>query len=135
MRLWLDDVRHAPPAWTWAKTCDEAIEAVQDAVTDLELITVMSLDHDLGGNIESGMTEDEINYIIGQAERTGFTFVEWIRENFDLAKLVIEDCEIYVHSWNIVGAQAMTLELTGLGLRAHSYPYSREFYLAICQVR
>jgi hypothetical protein len=44
MRLWFDDVRPAPPGWTWAKTVAEAQAFL--ASGDVE---EASLDHDIGG--------------------------------------------------------------------------------------
>lgn len=38
MKLWVDDERPAPEGWTWAKTVDEATQALTDnEVTDLSL--------------------------------------------------------------------------------------------------
>lgn len=43
MKLWVDDVRPAPPGWTWARTLDEAQGyLVRGGVEEA------SLDHDLG---------------------------------------------------------------------------------------
>lgn len=52
MNLWVDDLRLPPEDWYWAKTSAAAIELLwvnhPDAVG--ERVTVMSLDHDLGGD-------------------------------------------------------------------------------------
>lgn len=61
MRLWVDDVRPAPGrlvdrnktadnqvgAWIWSKTSKDAISVLKDW---WDLIDVVSLDHDLGGD-------------------------------------------------------------------------------------
>lgn len=54
MKLWVDDIRTPPDdSWTWAKTSQDAI----DWLTSSQIcehkscqFTVMSLDHDLGGD-------------------------------------------------------------------------------------
>lgn len=43
--LWVDDLRPAPPGWTWAKSSAEAISLLTDGE-----FTAISLDHDLGGD-------------------------------------------------------------------------------------
>ena len=47
MKLWVDDLREPPEGWYWAKTSAHAIEMLILGRSD---ITVMSLDHDLGGD-------------------------------------------------------------------------------------
>jgi hypothetical protein len=44
-RLWVDDLRPAPPGWTWAKSSAAAIELLDDGE-----FAAISLDHDLGGD-------------------------------------------------------------------------------------
>jgi hypothetical protein len=51
MKLWLDDIRVAPPGWVWVKNVEDAWYfwyAWRDYVTH------MSLDHDLGDNVPTG---------------------------------------------------------------------------------
>jgi hypothetical protein len=43
--LWVDDLRPAPVGWSWAKTSEEALAALAR-----QPCSVMSLDHDLGGD-------------------------------------------------------------------------------------
>jgi hypothetical protein len=59
MKIWLDDLRPAPDdSWTWVKTSAEALSLLRDyyaadvglAPINSDPITVMSFDHDLGGN-------------------------------------------------------------------------------------
>src|SRR5262245_26305764 len=49
MKVWLDDIRPAPPGWIRTKT-------VQETITYLALgeVTELSLDHDLGENEQTG---------------------------------------------------------------------------------
>lgn len=42
VNVWLDDVRPAPPGWTWARTAAEARAALERPCD------IISLDHDLG---------------------------------------------------------------------------------------
>lgn len=42
MRLWLDDVRPAPPGWTWATTVDSTIQTLRE-----HDVYEISLDYDL----------------------------------------------------------------------------------------
>ena len=43
MKVWLDDKRPAPPGWVRVRTTDAAI-----ALLDAEVVSEISLDHDLG---------------------------------------------------------------------------------------
>lgn len=45
MNLWVDDLRHPPDGWDWARTSAEALSLL--TMFDYE---VVSLDHDLGGD-------------------------------------------------------------------------------------
>lgn len=44
MKLWIDDLRAAPPGWNWLKNNTEAIRAI-DLWSDV--ITEISIDHDI----------------------------------------------------------------------------------------
>jgi hypothetical protein len=47
MKLWVDDLRTPPDdTWTWAKTSTHAIHLLAPR----RQVTIMSLDHDLGGD-------------------------------------------------------------------------------------
>jgi hypothetical protein len=81
MRLWLDDVRVAPPGWTWVKTPEDAI-----ALLETGCVLEMSLDHDLG--------LDE--------QRTGYSVVAWL-ENAVATRGFVPPQSIVVHSANPVG--------------------------------
>lgn len=45
MRLWIDDIRPAPPGWVWAKTSGQALLHLSESA-----IEEISFDHDLGGD-------------------------------------------------------------------------------------
>lgn len=51
MKLWLDDIRPAPEGWIWCKTVRQLRVAIVQNHFDLEVI---SFDHDLGENEETG---------------------------------------------------------------------------------
>ena len=88
MKLWLDDIRPAPPGWTWVKTAVKAAELIKSGVVD-----IASLDHDLG-SLEGGMYG-------GSEAPTGYDLVKW---------MVRENCfprVVRVHSANPVGRMNM----------------------------
>ena len=60
MRVWLDDIRPAPPGWRRCYTPAEVIELLQT-----DEVTEVSLDHDLG------LTD-------GTREQTGYDVLLWI---------------------------------------------------------
>jgi len=60
MKLWLDDIRPAPPGWEWVKTVKEAQELLLTGT-----VTEASLDHDLGDDEKFG---------------TGYKLVCWMEE-------------------------------------------------------
>jgi hypothetical protein len=62
MKLWLDDVRSAPPGWEWATSVEVAIKLVSSRHDEFQ---ACSLDHDLG----QGDNNDAIR------------FVDWMAEN------------------------------------------------------
>lgn len=66
MKLWLDDVRPAPPGWTWVATVDGAIAGLR-----LGGVTEISLDYDL-------------DYTDG--DRKGLEVMEWIERNVKALK-------------------------------------------------
>jgi hypothetical protein len=84
MKIWLDDVREAPPGWTRAYWPDEVIaHLVRGEVTDL------SLDHDLGDDRRG----------------TGYDVIRWIEEAVAACKFVPP--RIAVHSANPIGRERM----------------------------
>lgn len=78
MRVYLDDIRKAPPGWRLVTTPDEAIKLLMtDKVTDI------SLDHDLGDDIKIG---------------TGYGVVLWIEREMFFGRFKAP--RIKVHSAN-----------------------------------
>lgn len=83
MKLWIDDLRPAPPGYTWIKTANMAIDAIF-FFSDIELI---DLDHDAGDYAKDGGDYIEI---LKWMEREG---IDWI--------------PIHLHTMNPVGRQNM----------------------------
>ena len=117
-RLWLDDVRAAPPGWVWAKTNEEAKLVFLEGE-----VTHCSLDHDLGMHIANDVNDwDEIIEIAyseqeGEPE-TGLDLVEWMIENDFVPE------HITIHSWNPDGAFRMCQRLVDHGHEVILQPYS-----------
>lgn len=88
MRLWLDDVRPAPPNWLWVRNYGEAIDALNDLACE-----EMSLDHDLGP--------------WGNDEKTGYDVITWLEDQIarDFYRWPIP--RIHLHTQNPVGWQRM----------------------------
>lgn len=116
MKLWFDDVRPAPPGWTWAKTVLEAIQHLETGE-----VQRASLDHDIGFFLDAkgdrvyfqeadfivknrGEPERLVNVRaeIGQAMQDGTDLVRWMAEHdtWPAEKPV-------VHSMNPVGKKRM----------------------------
>jgi hypothetical protein len=84
MKVYLDDVREAPPGWQRVYWPDEAIALLaQGGVTDI------SLDHDLGDD----------------ARGTGYDVVAWIEEA--VVTRGFQPPRIAIHSANPVGKERM----------------------------
>lgn len=72
-KLWLDDVRKPPDdTWTWVKSYDEAVQAVED-----KWFFLMSLDHDLGMEVIEEM-ENGIAVARELEKPTGYDFACYI---------------------------------------------------------
>jgi NAD+-processing family protein with receiver domain len=58
MKIWLDDIRPAPDGWTWMKNATRVMTLIESAAWNVGRsgsdITHISLDHDLGENVETG---------------------------------------------------------------------------------
>jgi len=87
IKLWLDDIRPAPPGWTWVKTVHEAcLLLVEGQMFDKSKAVVeASLDHDLG-----------------LCQKTGYDLVKWMAETGFWPQT-----KPRVHSMNPVGAESM----------------------------
>lgn len=87
MRVWLDDVRPAPPGWEWVKHADEAIRLLQTGK-----VTEISLDHDLGFPV----TE------------TGYDVLVWLEREIASEQWDRPAPTIHIHTRNPVGWVRMT---------------------------
>lgn len=90
MKIWVDDIRTPPDdTWQWYKTSKEAIgclwtvQGVENVTNRKDIIELMSLDHDLGG------------------DDTTRPIVLWCCENEFWPK------EVVVHSANYVGVELL----------------------------
>lgn len=87
MKLWVDDVRHAPGDcnWIWANSVNEAILLIQ--VTEKECpFEFIDLDHDAGDYVSDGG-----DYI---------KLLDWLEQTN-------RNYPIHIHSMNPVGVQNM----------------------------
>lgn len=83
-KLWLDDLRPAPPGWLWVKTAWEAMEFLgRGGVVEI------SLDHDLGGD-ENGNGYHVANWIEAEAYHGRIKRIAW-----------------RIHSANPIGSERM----------------------------
>ena len=81
MKLWIDDLRHPPEGWDWAKTSAEAVGMIALSYSGFnEGYRVISFDHDLGG------------------DDTSRRVMTWLSENMQYWPDIIK-----VHSMNPVG--------------------------------
>lgn len=106
MKLWLDDIRPAPPGWYGVKNIREAKDALMSGQ-----VTHASLDHDLGACDEcmAGRTPEQWlaehnNQAMPNCTHfgTGYDLVTWMEENN-----VWPSEAILVHSANPVGRARM----------------------------
>jgi hypothetical protein len=89
VRVWLDDVRDAPPGWVRAFTPEEVIEHLRTG-----RVTAVSLDHDLG--LEGG-----------EAERTGYTVLLWLEVEVGTGRWARPLPGVTIHTGNPVGRARM----------------------------
>ena len=99
--LFLDDIRFpADVKYNYGPYRDVVIcRTMDDAVWAVEqygLPTMISFDHDLA----------DVHYIIGDGEKTGYTFAKWFCDYvMDNCLDIPSDFSYYVHSMNPVGAE------------------------------
>lgn len=91
MKVFLDDMRPAPPGWMLVRWPDEAIELLEAGD-----VTEISLDHDLGDD----------------ARGTGYDVVLWIEEA--VATRAFRAPKITCHSANTSARQKMELGITAI---------------------
>jgi hypothetical protein len=84
MKLWLDDIREAPPDWVRVYWPEEAIAHLKKGT-----VSHVSLDHDLGDD----------------ARGTGYDVIRWIEEAVVTTAFVPP--VIAIHSANPVGRERM----------------------------
>jgi hypothetical protein len=127
MKLWHDDVRPAPPGWTWARTNEQAIELLSGQHHHGYQVTEISMDHDLGGHdiqmLPPEMGGDAEGYFAkmlyrGSSEETGESLVIWMIENDRVP------AKVTIHSWNPAGAERMARRLFDAGHSAAVIPFS-----------
>ena len=94
MKIYLDDCRQCPEGWTLAKTAQEAIDLLLE---NKDIVTHISLDHDLGPE-EAGTGYDVACWI----EERYYTDADWIAPQWA------------IHSSNPVGRQRMSAALRRL---------------------
>ena len=93
MKLWVDDLRPAPPGYQWAKSVDEALYYLRNhnkinAITySFFKIELLDLDHDAGDYATSGGDYIEI--------------LNWMERHN------INDIPIHLHTQNVVGRENM----------------------------
>jgi hypothetical protein len=85
VKVWLDDVRDAPPGWVRTFTPEEVIGLLR-----LGEVTELSLDHDLG-------------LMDGERELTGYDVVLWLEKEVGAGSWRFALPEISIHSANPVG--------------------------------
>ena len=106
VRVWLDDVREAPPEWVRRYTPEEVIELLRRGE-----VTELSLDHDLGlGG--------------GGSERTGYAVLLWLEAEVGTGRWTRPLPAISVHSGNPVGRERMLRVLITIH-RLHAMARSR----------
>ena len=89
MKVWLDDLREAPPGWVRVRTPEVAIGLLETGD-----VTEISLDHDLG-------------LVDGERERTGYDVLLWLEREVAEGRWVFPLPQISVHSANPVGRKRM----------------------------
>ena len=70
MKIWIDDLRPAPPDYVLAKSVNQAIAMIEKAEAAEETIELLDLDHDLGDYASDG--GDAIKILDWLAERETF---------------------------------------------------------------
>lgn len=104
MKVFLDDIRNprdvglVDTEWVTVRTYDDAETLIRRCH---DIITHMSLDHDLGMRIDDGGNEIIIaNEIV---EKTGYDLLCWMERN----DIFWPSKDIYIHSANPVGRAKM----------------------------
>jgi hypothetical protein len=105
VKLWLDDLRPAPPGWTWAKSSARAIALLESGE-----VTEASLDHDLGMD---GATETAGGVLMPAGAMNhsgcGYDVAAWIEQAAHEGRL--GPLSARCHSANPVGRQRIEAAL------------------------
>ena len=95
MKLWIDDERPAPEGYVWCRSVNQAIHAIyvaempffnHDDVADVDIISIIDCDHDLGDYAYDG--------------GDGVKLLDWLEETG-------RNYPIRIHSQNPVGVENM----------------------------
>jgi len=91
-KLFLDDIRFpATSDWIIARNMDDAVWYIKNHGVPF----FISFDHDLAAD----------HYIIGDGEKTGYTFAKWLTTYVSERNITLPaNFDFYVHSMNPVGA-------------------------------
>jgi hypothetical protein len=118
IRLWHDDVRPPPEGWLWARTNWQAKKILRTG-----RVEEISMDHDLGLdhiNIPEEITTEELHQFLslrGDGPHTGLELARWMVANNLIPK------KIAIHSWNVVGANAMRATFENAGFACKYIPF------------
>jgi hypothetical protein len=104
LKVWLDDLREAPPGWVHVKTPEEAIELLRSGEVE-----EISLDHDLG-------------LATPESERTGYDVLAYLEEAVATGAWKHPLPDIRIHSANPVGQQRMEMAIASIKRHAASAP-------------
>ena len=96
VRVWLDDVRDAPPGWVRAYTPEEVVALLRGGEVE-----ELSLDYDLGLGR-------------GGRERTGYEVLLWLEGEVAAGRWLAPLPGIAVHSGNPVGSARMERALEAI---------------------
>ena len=100
MKIWVDDIRPAPPGYFWVKSVNEAIAYIQEYSNYLDFdmnrvqaIELIDMDHDAGNYTCFGG-----DYI---------KILEWMELQQKYGDIYMRTIPIHIHSMNPVGIQNM----------------------------
>lgn len=87
MKIWIDDVRHAPEGYHWCHSVNEAKDFIENCMKWNHKIDLLDIDHDAGEYFHDGGDYIEI--------------LNWLEE------YMICYFPIHIHSMNPVGVENM----------------------------
>jgi hypothetical protein len=117
VKLWVDDIRRPPDdSWTWARTNEQAIDALRTGE-----VTEASLDHDMGLHEADPDAPGAETWIAADRAQhaNGLDLVGWMCQNGVLPEAIT------IHTWNPEGAGRMAALLRQHGRAAVVAPYER----------